>query len=100
MAYALLILAGALLCNSLPHLAAGLRGEPFPTPFARPRGIGHSSPLTNFLWGTANLAAGIALMHWQQPLVPVATGFALLAAGWLALGAYCSRHFGAVRAGR
>ena len=100
MPYALLFLAGALLCNALPHLAAGLRGEPFPTPFAKPRGVGHSSALTNFLWGTANLAAGGALAHWQLPMLPPTIGFALMAAGWLALGVYCSRHFAAVRAAR
>ncbi|WP_212741939.1 hypothetical protein, partial [Sphingomonas sp. 1F27F7B] len=30
MAYLVLFLGGALLCNAIPHLAAGLRGEPFP----------------------------------------------------------------------
>ncbi len=100
MAYFLLFLAGALLCNSIPHLAAGLRGEPFPTPFAKPRGIGHSSPVTNFLWGTANLAGGVALLLWRLPVVERDIGLAVAAAGWLALGFYCSRHFGAVRAAR
>ena len=49
MAYLWMFLAGALLCNSIPHLAAGLRGEPFPTPFGRPPGEGKSPPLVNFL---------------------------------------------------
>ncbi len=59
------VLTGALLCNSLPHLAAGLRGEPFPTPFARPRGIGPSSPLVNFYWGALNLLLGVGLLAWS-----------------------------------
>lgn len=37
--------AGAFLCNALPHLAAGLQGRPFPTPFATPHGVGDSPPL-------------------------------------------------------
>ncbi len=61
MTYLLLFLAGALLCNAIPHLAAGLRGEPFPTPFAKPRGVGLSPPLVNFLWGLLNLVVGLWL---------------------------------------
>jgi len=56
-----ILFAGAFFCNCIPHLASGLRGEPFPTPFARPRGVGNSSPLANVLWGTANLAVALAL---------------------------------------
>ena len=97
MVWVLLFLAGALLCNSSPHLAAGLRGEPFPTPFARPRGVGHSSPVTNFLWGTINLAGSIALLLWRLPTVGRDPGLAVVVAGWLAIGLYLARHFGAVR---
>jgi hypothetical protein len=52
-----IFLAGALLCNRIPHLAAGLQGRPFPALFAKPRGVGRSSAPVNVLWGTANLAA-------------------------------------------
>jgi len=99
MVWVLLFLAGALLCNSIPHLAAGLRGEPFPTPFARPRGVGYSSPVTNFLWGTINLAGGIALLLWRLRPVLLGATAAAAAAGWLAIGLYLARHFGAVRNG-
>jgi len=99
MIWLLLFLAGALLCNSIPHLAAGLRGEPFPTPFAQPRGIGHSSPTTNFLWGTANIAGGLALLLWRLPIVDRDIGLAVAGAGWLAIGLYLARHFAQVRAG-
>lgn len=100
MIWVVLFLAGALLCNAIPHLATGLRGEPFPTPFARPRGIGHSSPTINFLWGTANLAAGVALLLWRLPMVDRNLGIVVAALGWLAIGLYLAQHFGAVRAGR
>lgn len=100
LSYVLLFLAGALLCNGIPHLTAGLRGEPFPTPFAKPPGIGHSNPVTNVLWGSLNLFAGVALTAWRLPFVDGATGLAVLAVGWLALGMPLARHFGTVRAGR
>ena len=51
MHYVAAFFAGAFLCNCIPHLDCGLRGAPFPTPFAKPRGIGDSSPLINVLWG-------------------------------------------------
>ena len=100
MTWVLLFLAGALLCNAVPHLAAGTRGEPFPTPFARPRGIGHSSPLTNFYWGSANLAAGAALAMWRLPVIDCRVGLGVVALGWLAIGTHLALHFGAVRAGK
>ncbi|MEZ4380697.1 MAG: hypothetical protein R3A79_05090 [Nannocystaceae bacterium] len=55
-------LGALLLVNSLPHLLHGVCGYPFPTPFARPRGIGLSPPRTNVLWGGANFAAACALL--------------------------------------
>jgi len=91
-----LFFAGAFLCNSLPHLAAGLQGAPFPTPFAAPRGVGNSSPLVNFLWGAFNLGAGLALLSPH----PVSIGASLdcleLAAGALLLGTFLSLRFGKV----
>lgn len=53
--------AGAFLCNCIPHLVCGLKGDPFPTPFAKPRGIGNSSPLTVFCWGFFNAVTGATL---------------------------------------
>jgi hypothetical protein len=48
-------LAGLLICNAVPHLVSGLRGEAFPTPFARPPGAGLSAPLVDVMWGWWNL---------------------------------------------
>ncbi|MCJ0764360.1 hypothetical protein [Variovorax terrae] len=89
--------AGAFLCNSLPHLVCGLKGEPFPTPFAKPRGVGDSSPLVNFLWGFFNLMAGIALATWPPIQVGLNAGFLALIVGVLLIGLHLSRHFGKVR---
>jgi len=94
MAYIILFLAGALLCNAIPHLAAGLRGEAFPTPFARPRGVRLSSPLMNFYWGSANLLIGIsALLSYSLRIY----GVLPVIAGWLALGTYIAWHFARAR---
>lgn len=62
MAYLGLLVAGILLCNALPHLLAGLQGERFYTPWAKPRGTGRSSALDNVLWGSANLLVAVFLI--------------------------------------
>jgi hypothetical protein len=89
--------AGAFLCNCIPHLVAGLQGAPFPTPFARPRGVGHSSAPVNFLWGAFNLAAGAALLGVSPISIGLSASFFVFAAGFLALGAYLAVHFANVR---
>lgn len=97
MKYVILVFAGALLCNCIPHLAAGLQGAPFPTPFAKPRRAGYSPPLINFLWGALNLVGGLAILA----RYPVALGANLdclaMGAGALPLGIYLSLHFGKLR---
>lgn len=100
MTYLLLFLAGAFLCNGIPHPAAGLRGEPFPTPFAKPPGKGLSPPLVNFIWGSFNAFAGVALAAWRLPQIDCWAGMGIAALGWLAIGLYLAIHFGKVRAGR
>ena len=97
MIYFIHFLAGAMLCNSFPHLLAGLQGEPFPSPFAKPPGEGDSSPLVNFLWGLFNLlVAGWLLLG--HPVTPgLDTGFLTVLAGALFLGVFISIHFGRVK---
>ncbi|RDJ19628.1 hypothetical protein DWF00_02020 [Bosea caraganae] len=97
MDYIGLFFAGAFLCNAIPHLTAGLRGEVFPTPFAKPRGKGPSSPLINFLWGALNLLVGLALLARYPVAVDFDPAFIAFAAGALAIGLYLSIHFGKVR---
>ena len=89
--------AGVLLCNCIPHLACGLQGAPFPTPFARPRGIGESSPLVNFLWGACNFFAGVIILAIDPVAIGPHADFAALVAGRLIAGTYMSLHFGNVR---
>ena len=90
------VLAGLLLCNAVPHLAAGLRGEAFPTPFATPRGVGRSPPPVNAVWGVFNLGLGLYLAESAYGLSFGLREWGGLAGG-LAAAVYLSRHFGAVR---
>ena len=98
LAYVALFFAGAFLCNCVPHLVSGLQGMPFPTPFARPRGIGHSSPVVNFLWGAANLAIGLFLLSRHPVQIGPNADCLALAGGASLIGLYLARHFGKARA--
>ena len=89
--------AGAFLCNCIPHLVCGLQGTPFPSPFAKPRGVGDSSPLVNFLWGFFNLLVGAYLLSIDPVAFGINMGFMVLLLGALLLGLYLSVHFGKVR---
>jgi hypothetical protein len=100
MNYVAYFFAGMFLCNCLPHLLCGLQGSPFPSPFAKPPGIGNSSPLVNFLWGSLNLLLGLFLLIWQPVAFGFTLSFAILCAGFLALGIPLSLHFGKVQQGR
>ncbi|MEW6343843.1 MAG: hypothetical protein RXR20_31605 [Paraburkholderia sp.] len=96
MHYVATFFAGAFLCNCVPHLVAGIQGMPFPTPFAKPHGVGDSSALVNFLWGFFNLLIALYLFS----LRPFALAFTpeLIAplAGALVIGVPMSVHFGKV----
>jgi hypothetical protein len=96
--YVAVFFSGAFLCNSLPHLACGLSGAPFPTPFAKPHGVGNSSPLVNFFWGAGNFFVGLYLLTVHPVTVGANADFLVLLAGVLLLGAFNSVHFGRVRA--
>lgn len=85
--------AGFFLVNSIPHYAAGIQGNKFPTPFSNPRGKGLSSPVLNVIWALINMLIGGILFKLAQ----ISTG------DWLSLvvffGAVClgsillSSHF-------
>ncbi|HEY1944716.1 MAG TPA: hypothetical protein VGH40_21595 [Roseiarcus sp.] len=100
MPYVALFFAGAFLCNCIPHLAAGLRGEPFPSPFASPAGVGDSPPLVNFFWGAANVIVGLALLTRYPFVVGLNLETLAFVLGALLSGGFLARHFGAVRAQR
>lgn len=95
--YLLVLLAGALLCNSVPHLANGLSGRAFPTPFAKPPGRGPSPPAVNALWGSANLLVGVFLLSPRAILLTSWPGFGAFAVGFVGMAVPLARHFGKVR---
>lgn len=55
--------SGMFLANVVPHFVHGISGDRFPTPFARPRGKGLSSPPVNVIWALFNLAVGYLLFR-------------------------------------
>jgi hypothetical protein len=90
---------GAFLANALPHLIAGISGQPLQSPFASPPFKGLSSPLVNVAWALANLAlAYVLLAHVGafdvQNGADVGIGFA----GFAAMALQCARAFGRLRA--
>jgi hypothetical protein len=97
MNYLAIFFAGVFLCNCIPHLNSGLQGRPFPTPFAKPRGVGNSSALINVLWGLFNLLVGLLLLV-RHPLIFITDlGLAVFVAGMLVIGVYLAIRFAKVR---
>ncbi|WP_184547103.1 hypothetical protein [Mucilaginibacter sp. FT3.2] len=47
--------AGAFFANTIPHFVHGISGNKFPTPFAKPPGVGLSSSTINVIWALFNL---------------------------------------------
>ena len=95
-------LVGALFVNGVPHAVMGITGRSHQTPFARPPGVGLSSPVVNVLWGFFNFALAIAAMHighfglWgDYPFTPATRGAEFL--GALVMALVLARHFGRVR---
>jgi hypothetical protein len=98
--YPSVFVAGAFLCNAVPHLVAGVQGNLFPTPFATPRGIGDSSSGINFLWGFANFVAGTILLSRHPVTMGLNIHFLALLLGAFVMGVFASQHFGKVRRDR
>jgi hypothetical protein len=88
--------AGAFFCNAVPHVVRGLTGQAFPTPFAKPPGVGLSSARVNFLWGFANLVVGWALVAWHPLRLGGDSRWLTFALGVLLLGIYTSWRFAEV----
>jgi len=99
--YLLEFLAGVFLANGVPHFVQGVSGNPFQSPFAKPPGVGESSPLSNTLWGIANFLAGGYLLRHFWPIGDSARlGWIAAGAGALVLSIQLSIYFGKVRAGK
>ena len=91
---------GAFLTNAIPHLVAGLMGEPFQSPFAKPRGEGLSTSTVNLLWGFFNLAVGYWLVCRVGDFALDHSGDVIaFGLGMLAIGLFAARHFGQFHGG-
>ena len=86
--------------NAIPHLAAGVMGRAFQTPFAKPRGKGLSSSAINVLWGFFNMVAAYLLVEhvgsfqWRATGEVVAFGL-----GFLLKSLGSARQFGKLHGG-
>jgi hypothetical protein len=89
-------LSGLFLANGVPHFVQGISGHRFQSPFGYPPGVGESSPLSNTLWGFANLTVGFILLRFFAPQSSAA-GWILVALGVLLTAIWLSTYFGRVR---
>ena len=91
---------GAFLTNAVPHFVAGVMGEPFQSPFAKPSGEGLSSSTVNVLWGFLNLVVGYVLICRVGDFDLRSTSDAVsLGLGILAIGLLSARLFGRFHGG-
>jgi hypothetical protein len=91
---------GAFLANTLPHLANGISGSAFQSPFASPPGEGLSSATVNVLWGLFNLAVAYLLICRVGSFNLRKTGHVLtLGAGILFMSLMLARAFGRFHGG-
>jgi hypothetical protein len=91
---------GVFLCNAIPHLASGLTGRPFQSPFARPFGQGLSSSTVNVLWGALNLVVAYILICRIGVFSLRATAHVVtLGLGFLLIALLNARHFGRFHGG-
>jgi hypothetical protein len=94
------LIGGFFFCNAIPHYAAGVMGQPFQSPFAKPPGEGLSSSTVNVLWGFANLAVAYFLICRVGAFSLHSTGdVAALGLGFLLMGLMGARHFGRFHGG-
>lgn len=91
---------GAFLTNAVPHFVAGVMGEPFQSPFAKPPGEGLSSSTVNVLWGFLNLVVGYVLICRVGDFDLRSTSDAVsLGLGILTIGLLSARLFGRFHGG-
>jgi hypothetical protein len=100
MIYIAYFFAGFFLANAIPHVASGMMGRPFQSPFAKPPGKGLSSSTTNVLWGWFNVAVGYALLYRVGAFDPHALDqVGVTAAGAVICAVFLARHFGSLHGG-
>ncbi len=94
------VFGGLFLANSIPHLASGMMGRAFQSPFAKPSGEGLSSSTVNALWGWLNLGIGYLLICQVGDFDPrnlTHVGLAAIPAALISL--WMAHHFGRFHGG-
>ena len=91
---------GIFLANAVPHFVSGVTGRPFQSPFAKPPGVGLSSPTVNVLWGFFNAVVGYLLICRVGDFGLRHTGDVLAAGvGAVLISVFSARHFGKFHGG-
>ncbi|GAA3712986.1 hypothetical protein [Gordonia hankookensis] len=90
--------AGAVATNVVPHLAHGLAGRPFPTPFSDPPGVGDSSPAQNIVWASMNAGVAGAMVYTQRTRLRSAEFWGVFGVSATAAAFGLRSYFGRVRA--
>lgn len=86
---------GVFLMNAIPHVVSGVMGRPFQSPFAKPPGVGLSSPTVNVLWGLFNIVIGYVLVCRVGSFELRNTGDVVaLGVGALLIALFSAKHFG------
>jgi hypothetical protein len=85
--------AGAFSANVVPHFVAGIQGNKFPTPFAKPPGKGLSSPTVNVAWSLFNMLVAALLFKSGHVSSGEPAALILYFAGISVLSLLMSSHF-------
>lgn len=94
------LFGGMFFVNAVPHLVSGTMGRAFQTPFAKPRGAGLSSAMTNVLWGYLNLVLASALvLHVGRFDLHSLEDACALGIGGLAMALFLALRFGPFNGG-
>lgn len=89
---------GAFFANALPHLIAGISGQPLQSPFASPPFRGLSSPTVNVAWALVNLVFAYLLLVRVGALdLGSWPDAGVCFAGFGAMAFQCSRSFSRLR---
>jgi hypothetical protein len=92
---------GAFAANAVPHYVAGVMGQPFQSPFAKPPGQGLSSSAVNVLWGFLNLViANLLILRVGTFDARAIDQIVALGAGALLMSVMLARAFGRVHGGK
>jgi hypothetical protein len=96
--YVAYFFGGAFFANALPHLIAGVSGQPLQSPFASPPFRGLSPPWVNVAWALVNLALAYLLPVRVKALdLQSWSGAGICFAGFGIMALQCSRSLARMR---